>query len=51
MEFDKNVIDSYGHDIKSTNQMLIQTMSSNLYQWIKSKLSKSDNRLIYSLVE
>ena len=51
MELDKNVVDSYGYNI-SENQSsnADEESSNNLYQWLKNKLSKSNNHYLYSLL-
>lgn len=51
MEFDKNIIDSYGHDISNEDiNEENQNDDNNLFQWIKNKLSKSNNNELYDLL-
>ena len=52
MEFDKNVVDSYGYNItENQSDTVDEGTSNNLYKWLKNKLSKSNNHYLYSLLK
>ena len=48
----KNVMDSYGYNItENQSDVVNEGPSNNLYQWLKNKLSKSNNHYLYSLAD